>query len=165
MNMTSLIIQDPAVRSGRCHGDQQGRLCLDTAGRTRCSRQRCFPDGFSSFGGENVKAEKFDPEGAAKVLEDAGWKDSDGDGVREKDGQKLTIRWLTYPSRQELPLPGRVRPGLFKDIGIELDINCTANRREFLAKMDSWGYLRLRPGHGAFRRTPSTSLPPAAFPA
>ena len=30
--------------------------------------------------------------------------DSDGDGIREKDGQKLVIRWLTYPSRQELPL-------------------------------------------------------------
>ena len=29
---------------------------------------------------------------------------ADGDGIREKDGQKLTIRWLTYPSRQELPL-------------------------------------------------------------
>ena len=30
--------------------------------------------------------------------------DTNGDGVREKNGKKLQIRWLTYPTRQELPL-------------------------------------------------------------
>ena len=37
----------------------------------------------------------FDPEMAQQTLEDAGWVDSDGDGVREKDGVKLafTIRY------------------------------------------------------------------------
>lgn len=31
----------------------------------------------------------YDPERAKKVLEDAGWVDSDGDGVREKNGKRL----------------------------------------------------------------------------
>ena len=56
-----------------------------------------FPDGFSGFGGENVTTESYDPEGARQVLEAAGWRDTDGDGIREKDGVKLTVRWLTYP--------------------------------------------------------------------
>ena len=64
--------------------------------------------------------------------------DSDGDSIREKDGVKLTVRWLTYPSRQELPLLAESAQASLKEIGIDVDINCTANRREFLADMGSW---------------------------
>ena len=67
-------------------------------------------------------AKAIDPEDAKAVLEAAGWLDSDGDGIREKDGVKLTIRWLTYPSRQELPLLADTlpHPGPFIDPTAEL---------------------------------------------
>lgn len=113
-----------------------------------------FPDGFSTFGGENVTAEAYDPEGAKAVLEEAGWVDSDGDGIREKDGVKLSVRWLTYPSRQELPLLAESAQASLKEIGIDVDINCTANRREFLADHGQRGYLRFRAGNSSLRRPP-----------
>ena len=41
----------------------------------------------------------YDPEGAKKLLDDAGWKDSDGDGIRDQeiDGKKvdLVLRYIT----------------------------------------------------------------------
>ncbi len=42
----------------------------------------------------NVETEtySYDPEQAIQILEDAGWKDSDGDGVREKNGVKLEVK-------------------------------------------------------------------------
>ena len=138
MNMTSSVMQDPAVRQAIAMGiDKQGFVTalLDGHGVPGTG---AFPDGFSSFGGEHVTTEGYDPEGARQVLEAAGWRDTDGDGIREKDGVKLTIRWLTYPSRQELPLLAESAQATLKDIGMEVDINCTANRREFLADMNSW---------------------------
>ena len=138
MNMTSPIIQDTAVRRAIAMGiNKEGfvKTLLDGHG---VAANGAFPDGFSTFGGENVTAEAYDPEGAKAVLEEAGWVDSDGDSIREKDGVKLTVRWLTYPSRQELPLLAESAQASLKEIGIDVDINCTANRREFLADMGSW---------------------------
>ena len=138
MNMTSPIMQDTAVRRAIAMGiNKEGfvKTLLDGHG---VAANGAFPDGFSTFGGENVTAEAYDPEGAKAVLEEAGWVDSDGDGIREKDGVKLTVRWLTYPSRQELPLLAESAQASLKEIGMDVDINCTANRREFLADMGSW---------------------------
>ena len=138
MNMTSPVIQDDAVRKAIAMGiNKEGfvKTLLDGHG---VPANGAFPDGFSTFGGEHVKTETYDPEGAKAVLEEAGWVDSDGDGIREKDGVKLTIRWLTYPSRQELPLLAESVQASLKEIGMDVDINCTANRREFLADMSSF---------------------------
>ena len=138
MNMTSPVIQDPAVRKAIAMGiDKEGFVAVLLDGHGVVGHG-AFPDGFSTFGGEHVTTEGYDPEGAKALLEEAGWVDADGNGIREKDGQKLVIRWLTYPSRQELPLLAESVQATLKQIGIEVDINCTASRREFLADMTSF---------------------------
>ena len=38
------------------------------------------------------KIYETDPEGAAKLLEEAGWKDTDGDGILDKNGKKLSVK-------------------------------------------------------------------------
>lgn len=60
----------------------------------------------------------FDPEAAKKILEDAGWVDSDGDGIREKDGLKLKIELCTT-TRQVRQDTLALIANWLKDVGIE----------------------------------------------
>ena len=133
MNFQSEVMKDKAVRKAISMGiDKEGfvKTLLGGHGETSVGP---FLKSFK-FGDNTVKAESFDIEGAKKVLEDAGWKDSDGDGIREKDGKKLTVNWLTYPSRQELPLLAESAQASLKKVGIDVQVNCTANSKEFWKK-------------------------------
>ncbi len=42
---------------------------------------------------------KYDPEGAKKLLDDAGIVDTDGDGIRELDGKNIQLRYISYENR------------------------------------------------------------------
>ena len=42
---------------------------------------------------------EYDPEGAKKILDDAGIKDTDGDGIRELNGQNIQLRYVSYANR------------------------------------------------------------------
>lgn len=90
-----------------------------------------FPSNFS-FGNDTVTAEEYDLEGAKALLKEAGYEDTDGDGYVEKDGKTLTIRWLTYPSRMELPLLAESAQSTLKDIGIKVEVNSTQNFKDYL---------------------------------
>jgi peptide/nickel transport system substrate-binding protein len=96
-----------------------------------------FPDTVA-FGGATLQTETYDPEGAKAVLEEAGWVDTDGDGYREKDGQKLIIRWLSYPSRQELPLLAESAQATLKEIGIQVELNVTADHNSIAKDPSVW---------------------------
>jgi len=62
-------------------------------------------DGFVTgrqFGrGEMPGALPHDPERAKRLLEDAGWRDADGDGVRERNGVELSFTALVVPLKEE----------------------------------------------------------------
>lgn len=92
-----------------------------------------FPKDYT-FGDSYVKAAEYNIDNARNLLAQSGWKDTDGDGYVDKNGEKLTLRWLTYPSRQELPLLAENVQASLKQIGIEVKINCTANHLDYVKK-------------------------------
>ena len=85
-----------------------------------------------TFGGNSVTAAPYDLEGAKKLLTESGWTDTNGDGYVDKGGQNLSLRYLTYTSRQELPLLAEAAQANLKLIGIDLKVNATDNYKTFL---------------------------------
>ena len=137
MNYASPIVKDDAVREAIAMGiDKESFVSVLLNGYGYVATG-AFPDTVE-FGGSTLNAKNYDPEGAKAVLEEAGWTDSDGDGIREKDGQKLTVRWLTYPSRQELPLLAESAQSTLKDIGMDVQINATADHNTIVKDTSAW---------------------------
>lgn len=65
---------------------------------------------------------KFDLEKAKKILADAGWKDSDGDGIVEKDGKPLSFEMMLPSDRASLKASGSVLQNQFKAVGADAQI-------------------------------------------
>ena len=137
MNFESPVISDPAVREAIAMGIDKDGFVNTLLGGNGYAAAGPFPDSFS-FGGSQVMAKGYDPQEAQEVLEGAGWIDSDGDGIREKDGTRLSIRWLTYPSRQELPLLAESAQATLGQIGIEVIVNSTADHNSIRTDTDQW---------------------------
>lgn len=94
-----------------------------------------YPSNFT-FGDNEITALPYDPDQARQLLKESGWEDTDQDGYVEKDGETLTLTWLTYPGRQELPLLAEAAQSDLKEIGIAVEVNNTANQQDFLEKGD-----------------------------
>ena len=73
-------------------------------------------------GNDELNAYDYDLEKAAKMLDDAGWKDTDGDGIRDKDGTPLHLNWLVYT---DSTWPGTLSSMAYDSwhkIGVDLEI-------------------------------------------
>jgi peptide/nickel transport system substrate-binding protein len=73
------------------------------------------------YASDNTDCLKQDIEGAKALLEAAGWVDTDGDGVREKDGKKFSILYQTSvnPVRQDFQA---VIKSWWNEIGVEVEL-------------------------------------------
>jgi peptide/nickel transport system substrate-binding protein len=85
----------------------------------------CGPISAVTFGYDATTCDVYgyDPEAAKQVLEEAGWVDSNGDGIRERDGQTLT---LGHYYRAESALSQQLADYMKADlavVGIEVELN------------------------------------------
>lgn len=70
----------------------------------------------------NIERTPFDPEGAKALLEEAGWVDTDGDGVREKDGVPLAFT-ITYSNiLQHFETTALVAQDQLEDVGFDVEL-------------------------------------------
>lgn len=68
-----------------------------------------------------LKSYPYDPEQAAAMLEEAGWMMGD-DGVREKDGEKLSFTCTTITGDQARRPIAELAQQFFKEVGIDMQL-------------------------------------------
>jgi peptide/nickel transport system substrate-binding protein len=78
---------------------------------------------------EGLTCIEYDPELAVQMLDEAGWMDSDGDGIRDKDGEKLSLLHCHTGAGFRVAA-GDYLASKFRDIGVEL-INTSAPETVF----------------------------------
>jgi peptide/nickel transport system substrate-binding protein len=82
----------------------------------------------------DVRVIGYDPEGAVALLNEAGWTDSDGDGILDKDGQPLAFTVIS----ERADLPDAIQ-GYLREVGIDMSINIVERAvREELQRTGEW---------------------------
>lgn len=84
---------------------------------------------------EAVTGVSHDPDEAERLLDEAGW-ETDGDGVRTKDGDRLTLTYLPLSPTPDANLIGEVLQEQLARVGIDVELDpsgdpaTTSERRE-----------------------------------
>ncbi len=81
-----------------------------------------FWDATAPFGDESLEPYPYDPAEAEKLLDAAGWIDSNGDGIRDKDGEELILRYATNQRELRMNYQAVVQQQL-KSVGIGVELN------------------------------------------
>ena len=77
--------------------------------------QKGYEDNFGSV-------VQYDQDKAKQLLDDAGWAVG-SDGIREKDGEKLTLRYVTFGDDNQGKSMAAATQKMLKDIGVDLQIS------------------------------------------
>ncbi|RKD27015.1 hypothetical protein BEP19_00105 [Ammoniphilus oxalaticus] len=71
---------------------------------------------------DDISTFEYDPEKAKKLLKEAGWIDTDGDGILEKDGEKLTFVLLTNQGNKIREMTAQIVQQQWAEIGVNVTL-------------------------------------------
>lgn len=127
------ILADPAVRQALQKAIDRKTYAATIYGADYPVVEGAF-NSTTPFFEPQTEALAYDPEGAAEILEDAGWVIEDGEDYREKDGETLTI---VQPITAESPGDVLLQDQL-KQVGInfELRVYQAAERASIISNGD-----------------------------
>ncbi|OQY91471.1 MAG: hypothetical protein B6D41_09415 [Chloroflexi bacterium UTCFX4] len=120
-NTSKPQFQDKTVRQALLYGmDRQKIIDEILQGQGILGSGPILPNSWAYD--ENIKTYPYDPSRAAELLEQAGWRDLNDDGVREKDGAQLAFTLVT---NTDDPLRARIAQRLadaWKNIGAAVEV-------------------------------------------
>lgn len=120
INFRNPLLADAAIRRALSLATDRKTLCSTLLQGSLVASGTPFPPLAACSAPVADAAQTFDRDQAIQLLDAAGCVDADGDGVREKDGAKLSFRLAYYASRPELSTLAAALQDAYKQIGIEI---------------------------------------------
>ncbi|HEY7407294.1 MAG TPA: peptide ABC transporter substrate-binding protein [Gemmatimonadaceae bacterium] len=127
-------LRDPRnnARPHPIFGDARVRRALSMAvDREKAVRSVLGDLGFVSVGplprahlfGDSLTAIGYDPEGAKRLLDSLGWRDANGDGIREKGGRQLRFSLAAPTSSQSRLQFSVILQAMLRDVGARVELD------------------------------------------
>ena len=121
-NLKKPLFEDKKVRQALTHlVDRKKILDIVFEGLGHITTGNFFYD--SPYYNKNIKPYSFSISEAVKLLNEAGWKDTDGDGVLDKDGRKFEFTVLTISNSEAQEKMFPIIKEDMKRAGIKMNIN------------------------------------------
>lgn len=119
-------LKDVAVRQALATAtDKEQIIDVATLG-TSSAGLSLVPPGLGDFYASDVQDYAYDVDAANALLDDAGYEDTDGDGVREcladQDCDDLTFRFNYADDIDTAPREAELLQGMWADIGVQIEI-------------------------------------------
>ncbi|UNX55663.1 ABC transporter family substrate-binding protein [Georgenia sp. TF02-10] len=129
-NSTAGLLQDLTVRQAIARSiDRQAIAESDLAGMPEeligTLNNHIFMEGQEGYQ-DNAQGFEHDPDRAAADLEEAGWVLNESTGIREKDGQPLTVKFAVLTGVPVSENEGQLAQAQLKEVGINLELQQVA---------------------------------------
>ncbi|MCB0061289.1 MAG: hypothetical protein KDE19_04220 [Caldilineaceae bacterium] len=115
------ILSDVAVRKAIAHSLDYNAIIEQVYGGQGYQIAANVLPAISWAYDDSIEPYAYDTDLAAQLLEDAGWVDTDGDGIREKDGKTLTLGLLTNAGNRVREDLGVLVQDQLESIGFEVN--------------------------------------------
>jgi len=160
INTQSPIYSDPAVRRALSVGVDRQAVIDTAAGGFGIIPDSVFTSTVFMYEQGRNEPYPYDPALAQQMLADAGWTDTDGDGILDKDGTPMTLKLVYYGP---WPLMQAIAPVVydnFRSLGIDVELdpldegaafeqiyNNQNVEKPYDATLDGWGLYGTEPDH------------------
>jgi peptide/nickel transport system substrate-binding protein len=125
------VLQDPAFRSALQWAiDKEKIVAIGYNGNAAPADTLCTADFYPAEADYHLTPENpytFDLDKARQALDDAGYPDANGDGIREYKGKPIKLRLYARTESPESQNCGKLITGWFKEIGLDIDYQVITN--------------------------------------
>ncbi len=158
INTQSPIYSDPVVRRALSYGVDRQAIIDTAAGGFGIIPDSIFTKTVFMYEEGRNQPYDYDPEQAQALLAEAGWTDSDGDGILDKDGTPMTMKLVYYGPWPLMQAIGPIVYDNYRSLGIDVELvpldegaafeqiyNNQDVEKPYDATLDGWGLYGAEP--------------------